>query len=504
MFHVNGSMRNAFNGNGHSTPAKKAAPPPVVPTSSGQKESFVTLKTADGIRLQGALSRVTRHIAVFELYNPAVTPRFSEALSEFTIVMQSRAVYSGRAVVSKVLDAGTKVACEVILDHTGWADVSSELLAGHGERIGEDFKQLIREWQKFYKVLPEFKVVVADMQTLLQDLQLWLERIELELRALPIKERRSLEQHVLKEVGERFVPAFNALHERYENIAEGVSEEWRPAHRAFSQRQLHPLTLCSPFAHRAYAKPLGYAGDYEMVNMIALNPYQGDTLFAKVVNLWFLSQWPSKAHRNRLDYLKERLENETWRAIQRKRKAQIYNFACGPAIEVQRFLADFRGCEMAELTLVDFNTETLNYVRKATEVIQKRLDLEVAIQFLQKSANHIIKEHATAICNGNLPKYDFIYCAGLFDYLPDNICRQLMEIFYEWLVPGGLLAATNVDCDKPFRHMLEFVLDWHLIYRDVEGAKLLIPKNIPEDARRVMKDPTGVNVFIEARKPSHE
>jgi extracellular factor (EF) 3-hydroxypalmitic acid methyl ester biosynthesis protein len=313
-----------------------------------------------------------------------------------------------------------------------------------------------------------------------------------------------MEQQVLKQIGDLFVPAFDALHERYENISEQISNDLRPMHRAFSQRQLHPLTLCSPFAHRAYIKPLGYAGDYEMVNMIALNPFQGDTLFAKIVNLWFLSQWPSKAHRNRLAYLKERLENETWRVTRARRPARIFNFACGPAIEVQRFLADFRGCEQAELTLADFNEQTLDYLDKATGNIKERLGLRTSIRFQRKSVNQLIKEHSTARRRGEKPAYDFIYCAGLFDYLPDNICRQLMEIFYDWLAPDGLLAATNVDCDKPFRHMLEFVLDWHLIYRDVEGCKSLIPECVPDDARRVMKDQTGVNIFIEVRKPRCE
>ena len=95
-----------------------------------------------------------------------------------------------------------------------------------------------------------------------------------------------------------------------------------------------------------------------------------------------------------------------------------------------------------------------------------------------------------------------VYCAGLFDYLPDNTCSRLMEIFYDWLAPGGLLAVTNVVNDKPFQHMLEFVLDWHLIYRDVKDAQAIFPDNIPLDVRSVKKDPTGVNIFIEARKPS--
>jgi extracellular factor (EF) 3-hydroxypalmitic acid methyl ester biosynthesis protein len=51
--------------------------------------------------------------------------------------------------------------------------------------------------------------------------------------------------------------------------------------------------------------------------------------------------------------------------------------------------------------------------------------------------------------------------------------------------------------------MLEFVLDWHLIYRDAKRTATLIPERVPADARRVTKDSTGVNVFVEVRKPGH-
>ena len=98
---------NGNGANGHLQHAKKQAAPPAPAPSSGDKDNHVAFQTAEGVKLHGALSRVTRHIAVFELYNPAVTPRFSEVLGEFTIVMLARTVYSGRAVVSKVVDAGT-------------------------------------------------------------------------------------------------------------------------------------------------------------------------------------------------------------------------------------------------------------------------------------------------------------------------------------------------------------------------------------------------------------
>jgi extracellular factor (EF) 3-hydroxypalmitic acid methyl ester biosynthesis protein len=114
---------------------------------------------------------------------------------------------------------------------------------------------------------------------------------------------------------------------------------------------------------------------------------------------------------------------------------------------------------------------------------------------------HVLKEGARPVLGADGTHYDLIYCAGLFDYLPDRTCKQLMNIFYEWLAPGGLLAATNVDACKPFRHMLEFILDWHLIYRDRSVAASLLPSRAGGDAGRILTDPTGVNLFIEVRKP---
>jgi len=60
----------------------------------------------------------------------------------------------------------------------------------------------------------------------------------------------------------------NELFDRFENVAAGVEDDLRPGHVLFGRRQLHPLLLCSPFVYRTFAKPLGYAGDYEMVNMM--------------------------------------------------------------------------------------------------------------------------------------------------------------------------------------------------------------------------------------------
>jgi extracellular factor (EF) 3-hydroxypalmitic acid methyl ester biosynthesis protein len=188
-----------------------------------------------------------------------------------------------------------------------------------------------------------------------------------------------------------------------------------------------------------------------MVNMMLRDPYEGSSLFAKIVNLWFVNAPPCEAHRNRIELLIRRLGQETERAIREKRKARVLDMACGPAMEVQRFLAQNDICEKAEFTLMDFNDETLEYTGKVLEAIKNKYSRGTSIKMLKKSVNHILKETFKPSVNQPREEYDFIYCAGLFDYLEDRICKKLMDYFYELLAPGGLLLATNVTPSNPFR-----------------------------------------------------
>ena len=115
MFHPVHEMSKVFNSNGNGAnglleqPPKKAAKPPTAAPLSDVKESQVTFQTLEGVKLCGTPVRVTRHGVVFELYNPGIAPRLSEALGGFQIILQGRMIYSGRAVVSNIVDAGTKI-----------------------------------------------------------------------------------------------------------------------------------------------------------------------------------------------------------------------------------------------------------------------------------------------------------------------------------------------------------------------------------------------------------
>jgi extracellular factor (EF) 3-hydroxypalmitic acid methyl ester biosynthesis protein len=466
------------------------------------RESLVVGLSSQGLEVRASLLKLTRYQAVFEIYSPGLVLSTSEVLSDLRIIINDQTIYSGRAIVSGIVNTGTMLVCEAKVEETGFL-VPSFAPGEASTWTQRGFDRFFHQWQKLYRVETEFKVAVADMQTFLSDLRLWLEQLELEIRAAPSGDRLAMERDAVHQAGEAMVPAFDQMHERLEAVSEKIEPELRPVHQNFSQRQLHPLMMCSPFAYRTFQKPLGYAGDYEMVNMIARDPYEGGSLFAKVVNLWFLSQWPAKAHRNRIAYLTERITEESLRGQRSGRPIRVLNLGCGPAREIQAFLAQDRICEFAEFSLLDFNPETVQHVTDVLNNVKKQHGRGTRIQVQKKSVQQLLKEGGKPQVQGAGIQYDLVYCAGLFDYLPDRTCKHLMSILYNWLAPGGLLVATNVDCTQPFRHMLEFVLDWHLIYRDTNRVGKLLPERAPADSFSIKRDSTLVNLLIEVRRPEN-
>jgi extracellular factor (EF) 3-hydroxypalmitic acid methyl ester biosynthesis protein len=195
------------------------------------------------------------------------------------------------------------------------------------------------------------------------------------------------------------------------------------------------------------------------------------------------------------------LEAEGLRTRTRNAAVRILSVGCGPAIELQQFIVESPLADRAEATLVDFNEETLEFARGALEQATRKSGRQCTVTLQKKSVLQLLKEAAKVIADDSARKFDFIYCAGLFDYLPDRTCKQLNGVFFNNLAPGGLIVVTNVDDRKPFRHMLEFLLDWHLVYRDRNALLELAPAQVPAEQCSINQDATGTNLFLEVRRP---
>ncbi|KAA5538823.1 class I SAM-dependent methyltransferase [Roseiconus nitratireducens] len=471
--------------------------------------SHVSFKNSQGVAAEGSLVRLSRQAVVFEVYNPYSIVQLSEVLTELTIHQGDRATYNGRAVITGLLNTGLILIVSASLVDP-WSDLNN---LGPGHLLRSFVRDFVQDWEDANaRVGAPFRLAVTSLRNYLQELRRWLEHWETEASISAESDVNRVLDFV-QDVDQEIAPRFAELNGEFERVSREVSRRDLPFHRAFAQRELHPLLMASPFMNRAFNKPLGYAGDYEMVRMMLTEPWEGANTFAKLVNASALRHDAPAAHRNRIEMLHNALAREAYRVLALRQREQsgdgrganrlrvrVLNIGCGPAVEIDRFAKSDPASAHMDFRLVDFNDETLQFVQRHLIPEVKRVRPEIEIATEQRSVHEILKmSHEGGHEGAFATQYDVVYCAGLFDYLRDATCGYLLELFYSWVAPGGMVLVTNVTPSHSSVAMMGMVLDWNLELRTMDDMRALAP-DIGEQNAYV--DATGVNVFLEIRKPA--
>src|SRR5258708_16455821 len=138
------------------------------------KNTFIVCRNSQGNEFRATLLRLTRYTVVFEVYNPYSILQLSEVLTDFRMIMNDRMIYSGRAVVSNLVNTGILLVCECTLEED-WLDVDIFTSMHQKDKLQNEISEFLKERQKIHYITDNFKVLVHDMQTFLIDMPHWLE-----------------------------------------------------------------------------------------------------------------------------------------------------------------------------------------------------------------------------------------------------------------------------------------------------------------------------------------
>lgn len=426
-------------------------------------------------------------------------PQLGELIDEVTLRFDDHEAYRGHVRVSSVRrqDDVTLVGVSLVDTLMNIDDVLS--LRDVKARIAApDFQGLVLRdapWRVQGQEL--FKALVADLRLFLEDAEQRFGALE---AALP--------WHVVH--GEQESPAREALIERIRSgfVAEVVSvskeldsalraapRQSREAMRAFSLRQLDAQLMASPMAYRARHKPLGYPGDFEVMNGMYGRHFSGPTLFAKAMNLALVMIPAAQAVRNRKELVKGRL----WAALdahsERGEPLRILSVAAGPAEEVFGLLAQREQIEVPlEIVLFDQDRSALAYsYARLSRLVAARWQGTVRVVHLHDSITRLLRGSTQlAAASG----FHAVYACGLFDYLQPHSWVSLCRTLYETLAPGGTLYVGNMVPACPSRWLMEFHLDWFLEYRERAELLELARRAAPGALCTLLEEPTGVNPFV--------
>ncbi|MBS1766145.1 MAG: PilZ domain-containing protein [Acidobacteria bacterium] len=339
-----------------------------------------------------------------------------------------------------------------------------------------------------------FRAWVFELKMRLERAKRFLESEGAALASADLLTRERGRQDLLGALAPEVIACMDEAGANLERLVGGLDAAAHDQHRRLLKQQLLPLLSESPFLRRAFEKPLGYAGDFEMMNMLYRDHAEGASLFGQCLNIWATQTPVAQANINRLQLIREAILDATRGA---KGRVKIMSIGCGPAWELLALLTDFPDLgPHLEIGLIDQGEGAITHCERTLGPLAARTGAK--LKFHRESIRRFLTVRESA---GTFGHRHLIYSGGLFDYLGDRAYKVLLKVLYDAVLPGGRLLLGNVAAHNPSRWAMEYFVDWSVIHRAPEELKELAShlKPSPSDVR-IEAEPSGINLFLHILK----
>jgi hypothetical protein len=243
-----------------------------------------------------------------------------------------------------------------------------------------------------------------------------------------------------------------------------------------------------PYTKRAFEKPRGYAGDAVMIDYLYEPNYEnlfrdefnyvGREIFSYTTN-----SVPARAVRYRRKYIADVIDEI---CLANGTETNVLSVAAGHFREGDTSQAIKAGM-FNSIVALDQDAESLDVV-----------DREYGRYGVSVSDSNLLSLIAGKTKFADL---DFVYSAGLFDYLENKVAKRAVKAFFSALRSGGEMLITNFNLNNSCRGYMESFMDWKLIYRDTKEMLGLFDGVVGDrDKLTCLFDPTTSLVFARAKK----
>jgi extracellular factor (EF) 3-hydroxypalmitic acid methyl ester biosynthesis protein len=416
-----------------------------------------------------------------------------DRLSDLIVSCGEATLYEGSGSIARSRPSEAGLELGVSLEQSG---IDLGALHRHGARTSSAERWTVaRGAAPYAAVSAAYRAWVSELGHSLRNAQTFLDGEEAAMASWDLATREAVSEELLHAVAPDVIARMNHAGTELHALVGELDRDQHAEYRAYLHEHVGALFACSPFLQRARTKPLGYAGDYEMMNMLYRDHAEGSTLFGKAMNLYATRSPVAQANINRIEFLGQRIL-ETMARVP-KGRIKIASIGCGPAQEINTFLTKHPELgERLDVSLVDQEERAISYCERALAPIAARTHAKV--QVIRESVRRLLTDRKLGQALGTC---DLIYSAGLFDYFNDRTFDALLRTLQDAVAEGGTLAIGNVAAQNPNRWAMEYFTEWFLNHRSpeelVERARTLNPA---PRAIETTAEPLGVNLFLIVRR----
>jgi len=263
--------------------------------------------------------------------------------------------------------------------------------------------------------------------------------------------------------------------------ASGDPEVMTPEYQAFClAHPIYDVLSTEPTVKQCQSRPRGYSGDADLIDYFyRLKACPMDTTF-RDRELFSIATSNSSCSSVR------------WRA---KHLSELFAQT-----------AQEKGRKITCLSVASGHIRELGYLHNPQDTFEKFIALDqdnISNDEARRSHPHpflhIIDESITYIIRDGFKDqlFDFVYSAGLFDYLNEKLAAKLIQKLYTNVSEGGALLVPNFAKGILERAYMDIFMDWKLIYRsESQMMKLADMAGIPQDKISLYRDPMHNVIYM--------
>jgi len=269
------------------------------------------------------------------------------------------------------------------------------------------------------------------------------------------------ERALLDMVEAELTPPWMALCHEIDLMLHSIKDddEIFQAMKRYAERVVTPEFLAGPIWDRAFNKPLGYPGDFGVLDYVYSQDDAGETIYAKLLHR--LGRESLLCVETRKSMMCETLKQQLAIPVNTD-PLRVLSIGCGASEEVRQSL--FAPAQRpAVFTLLDQDDRALNASFERIYPETLRQNGLVTVNCLQTGFQRLVNPRSI---NPAIPPQDIIYSLGILDYLKQPRAKRFCRTLYSLIKPGGLFVVANVqDLIDNGRWRAECIADWTLIYR---------------------------------------
>jgi len=266
-----------------------------------------------------------------------------------------------------------------------------------------------------------------------------------------------------KDIFRRFDEYFGKIWE----IVKDYNTDKYSVHQAYFQQKIHPLFEENIEINKhIFRKPLGYPGDYLMMNYIydynGSYSYLGGSAYEKLINNYTCNIPISCSNIKRKNFLKMKIV----KTLKINETSKITSVACGPARELMELLKEGQITKPVLFKCLDFEKKAINYICTEINKIEQQKKRFLSIDYLHRDITSIIRDKKM---KEDLKNSNLVYAFGIFDYLSERMASRLTKELFDLLKEGGSLVICNASLENnSHRAYYELLGEWNMVYRKKE------------------------------------